>query len=131
MGRHPFFRNNMLVISIAITVVGVALVAFSYTADYAEDNWTDAYEAVVPGGVGEDQDWNLAVRVVSPVVLVTGAWYLGEQILARRKFNRLINAEKKSEFNQNVSVLEETVRDLPHKYEDKLEEKQASFKSRR
>lgn len=127
MGRHPFLRNNLLWISIAISVIGLALTAVAYSAPGAA--WTDSYEAALPSAGGGD--WNMLVRVVAPIILLTGVWYVGEQIIARRRFNRLINAEKKSEFQQNLPTLEETVRDLPDKYEDRLEQKQTDFKSRR
>lgn len=129
MGRHPFVRENLLWMSIAITIIGLLLVVLSYTADYQAAGWTDTYESYVPESA--NGSWNMLVRVVSPVILITGVWYLGEQILARRKFERLINAEKKSDFRTNLPQLEETVRDLPAKYEDRLQEKQGEFKSRR
>lgn len=127
MGRHPFLRNNLLWISIVILLIGIALTVVAYSAPGAD--WTDPYESMLPSAGGGD--WNMLIRVVAPVILITGAWYVGEQIIARRRFNRLINAEKKSEFQQNLPTLEETVRDLPDKYEDRLEQKQTDFKSRR
>lgn len=111
------------------TLVGLALTVLAFTAEPTAGGWNAFYERTVP--VGGDQDWNLLARVVAPIVLVSGVWYLGEQIIARRKFERLINAEKKSEFQDNLEQLEETVGKLPKEYEERLDEKTESFVSRR
>lgn len=129
MGRSPFARNNTLWMSSLATVVGLVLTVLAFTAEPAAAGWNAFYERTVP--VGGDQDWNLLVRVVAPIILVSGVWYLGEQIIARRKFERLINAEKKSAFQDNLDELEETARKLPKEYEERLNEKTESFVSRR
>lgn len=129
MGRSPFARNNALWMSAVATAVGLVFTVLAFTAEPTAAGWNAFYESNVP--VGGDQDWNLAVRVIAPIVLATGVWYLGEQILARRKFERLINLEKKSEFQKNLDKLEETTKKLPKDYEERLDEKTESFVSRR
>lgn len=129
MGRSPFARNNTLWMSSVATLVGLVGTVLAFTAEPTAAGWNAFYENAVP--VGGGQDWNLLVQVVAPVVLLSGAWYLGEQIIARRKFERLINAEKKSAFQDNLEQLEETVQKLPKEYEERLDEKTESFVSRR
>lgn len=116
--------------SIVATIAGLALTVLAYTADYGAANWTDFYEGIVPGQT-DAGNWNMLVRVLAPILLLTGAWYLGEQIWARYKFNEMISAEKKSEFTKNIPKLEETARKLPKRYEEELKEKQSAFVSRR
>lgn len=115
--------------SAVATVVGLVFVVLAYTANQDPGGWNSFYESVVP--VGGSQDWNLLVRVLAPVVLVSGGWYLGEQIISRRKFDRLVDTKKRSEFQKNYDELEELAGKLPKRYEERLEEKADTFSSRR
>lgn len=130
MGRRLFLRNNALVISAVVLVIGLVLTVLAYTAAYPASGWNAFYENLVPSSTSEG-DWNLLVRVVAPIVLLVGIWYVGEQLLARRKFNRLMGVDKKSDFSKNVTTLTETAKKLPKRYEEQLQEKERSFKSRR
>ena len=122
-------RNNALPISLLVLLLGLALTVLAYTAAYPANGWNAFYENLVPGGT--DQDWNLLVRVVAPIVLLIGVWYTVEQLLARRKFHRLLDVERKSDLHKNMQTLDDTVKVLPRSYEDRLLEKEAAFKSRR
>lgn len=93
-------------------------------------SWVAFYTDVVSSG-GTDANWNKAVMLVSGVVAVTGVWYVVEQVMARRRFDRMMGTEKKSEFQQNMETLRETVKKLPVAYEDAFEEKSEEFTSRR
>lgn len=130
MGRSPFARKNTLWMSAAATLLGIAFTVLAFMADYDAAGWTDFYEAWVPQGTGAG-NWNRFVQVVAPIVLVSGAWYLGEQLLARRKFNRMIDTESKSEFQRNLDELEETAGKLPQRFKERLEDKREEFVSRR
>jgi thiaminase len=130
MGRSPFARNNALWMSVVATVVGLVLTVLAFAADYGAANWTDVYEAYVSAGE-TGGNWNRLVQVLAPVVLATGLWYVGEQILARRSFNELIDTDSKSEFQSNLEELEDTVGKLPKSYEERLQEKREQFVMRR
>ncbi|MDX1610897.1 MAG: DUF3198 domain-containing protein [Candidatus Thermoplasmatota archaeon] len=119
----------MLTIGIIVALLGLVLVGISYSVDYTSANWTDFYEDILPRT--DNGDWNLVVRVLSPIILLTGAWYAGEQLIYRRRFQALMETDKKSDFSRNLSDLEDLARDLPEKYMEELEEKQATFRSRR
>lgn len=129
MGRSPFARNNALWMSIAAALVGGVLFVFSIAANQ-EASWVAFYTDMVPSG-GTEANWNKAVMLISGVVFATGAWYVVEQVNARRRFNRMMNSEKKSEFQQNMDTLQETVGLLPKSYEESFEEKRDKFDSRR
>lgn len=130
MGRSPFARNNSLWMSIVATILGLAFTVLSFTHGGDPAGWNSFYESVVP--MSDDAgNWNLLVQLLAIPTLLAGLWYLGEQILARRKFNRLIGLEKKSEFQQRLPELKEEAAKLPQTYEQRLEEKMESFQSRR
>ncbi len=115
--------------SIVAAVVGGVLFILSIAANQGAE-WVAFYTDVVPSG-GTEANWNKAVMLISGVVFATGLWYVVEQIMARRRFDRIMNTEKKSEFQRNVDTLRETVKLLPQGYEEAFEEKRDAFDSRR
>lgn len=129
MGRSAFARNNALWMSVVGTLLGILLTVLAFTHGGTPAGWNAAYERLVPSTPGED--WNLAVQILAPVLLLTGVWYAVEQIQARRTFNEIVGLEKKSEFNQRLPELKEEVKKLPKSYEEQLEDKEESFRSRR
>ncbi len=129
MGRSSFVRNNTLWMSTVATLAGLLFTVLAFLHDGDPSGWTSFYESRVPNDPG--QDWNLAIRILAPVVMLTGVWYLVEQIKARRTFNEIMGLEKKSEFNQRLPELKEEVTKLPKKYEEELDEKETGFRSRR
>lgn len=118
-----FARKHMLEIGGIVLAVGLVFVVLSFTRDtsYA----LGAYKSAVP------KDWNQWVMVLSPVLSVVGGWYFGEQVVLRRRYHRLLSAEKKSDFQRNRRELEELARRLPPAYEQAVEDKATDFKSLR
>lgn len=129
MARSAFARNNALWMSALATLVGLVFTVLAFLHDGQPSGFIAFYERTVP--TGPDTNWNLAVKIIAPVVLATGVWYLVEQIKARRKFNEIMDLEKKSEFNQRLPELKEEVRKLPKTYEQELSDKEKDFRSRR
>jgi hypothetical protein len=129
MGRSPFVRKNTLWMSTVATLIGLVFTVLAFLHDGQPSGWTAFYESAVPSQPG--QDWNLAVQILAPVVLFTGLWYLVEQIKARRKVDRILGLEKKSEFNERLPEAREEIPKLPNRYEERLDEKQKNFRSRR
>jgi hypothetical protein len=128
MARSPFVRNNTLWMSAAATLIGLAFTVLAFLHDGQPSGWTAFYERTVPTS---PDNWNLAIQILAPVVLVTGLWYLVEQIKARRKFEEIMDLGKKSEFNQRLPELKEEVRKLPTSFEEDVEAKEKDFRSRR
>jgi hypothetical protein len=129
MARSAFVRNNTLWMSAAATLIGLVFTVLAFLHDGNPSGFTAFYESRVP--TGPDTNWNLAVKILAPVLLATGLWYLVEQIRARRTFDEIMSVEKKSEFNQRLPELEEEIKKLPKSYEEELEEKEKDSRSRR
>ena len=132
MGR--FTKNNMLAIGTFVFALGLVLSALAWANAYSETtvlDWYDGVLALVPGQGEGGQDWNVLLMIVGPVLLVTGAFYGGEQLVLRRRFDRLIDTAKKSEFVSNRKDLEDLAKRLPTGYRRRVEEKEASFRSLR
>lgn len=125
-----FWRNNALWIGAVLTILGLVLVLLSYLTYFnlAELAWYR--ELVCPTHGQACKDWNLWVMVVSPFVLLAGAWNVGEQVVLRRRFDEAIDVRRRREFVQSRSDLEDWARRLPDRYRDRLQEKEAEMKSR-
>jgi hypothetical protein len=128
MGRHAFFRNHLLAIAVVVTIVGLVPTVVAYlVADYGGvspgPSW---YTDLVP-----NDGWNLWVKIVAPLVLLTGLWYLGEQLLLRRKLHRLVDTGKRSDLVRNMSQIEGILGRLPRSFEKRVQEKEGAIKSKR
>ena len=132
MGR--FTRNNMLAIGTTLAAVGLVVTALAWTNAYSRTSLLDPYDAfleVFPGQGERGQDWNVLFMILGPVLLITGAFYAGEQLLLRRRFERLLDTTKKSEFVSRRKDLEDLARRLPTSYRSRIEQKEAMFRTTR
>lgn len=72
-------------------------------------------------------DWWLLVALVSAFAALIGGWYFGEQLWIRRKFEKLIGTDKRSDFVSSRKDLEDLARRLPDSYKPRIKEKEAQF----
>jgi len=120
-------RNLTLPIGAVILVASlVGLVAGAHLLKMAGQ---DALDARVTGPLSHG--WDLMVTIVAVLGIVVGGWYVAEQIYNRRKFEKLIATDKRSEFTSSRKKLEDLSRRLPEHYKPRIAEKEATFKSRR
>ncbi|MHB8604986.1 MAG: hypothetical protein ACYDCK_06980 [Thermoplasmatota archaeon] len=122
-------KNHMLEISAAVLVIGIVLTFLSWAWKFGDGpTWLTWYgNRVTVNG----QDFNLYLVLLAPLVLLGGAFYFGEQIVLRRRFERLLDTPKKSEFLTNKKDLVELSRRLPDEFSDKIDMKESEFKSKR
>lgn len=73
----------------------------------------------------------LWVLILSALGLLIGGWYVAEQLWNRRKFERLIATDKRSEFTSSRKDLDDLARRLPDSYRPRIKEKEAAFGSKR
>lgn len=122
-----FLKNAMLPLSVLVFLVGLALTLWSWWGQSISKDYFAQYIQAI----NETGNWNLWVQIVSPLILLTGAWYLGDQILTRRKFARLMATQKKSEFATSKKELVEIARRLPDKYRGRIDTKEQELVSKR
>lgn len=131
MGRWT--KDHVLEVGAAVGVAGLVLMLLSYVYRFADaPGWLGFYEsalAAIPGA--EPAGYNLWVMILSTILFVSGAFYAGEQIVLRRRFERLLATSKKSEFVSNRKDLDVLVRRLPGGYRQRVKEKELTFKSAR
>lgn len=71
--------------------------------------------------------WALWVTILSGLGLLIGGWYVAEQLWFRRKFERLLDTEKRTEFMDNRKRLDDLAKRLPDTYKPRIKEKEAQF----
>ena len=121
----------MLEIGAITLALGVILTVISFVYAFVDPpsrTWLDWYANVVQRPEG---NYNLILFILGPILLLTGGFYLGEQIVLRRRFERLLDTPKRSEFSSRRRDLEDLARRLPEGYSGRIEAKENEFKSRR
>lgn len=120
----------MLEIGAAVSVVGLILTIISFTYSFARPrpSWLSSYQSLVARPEG---DYNLILFIVGPLMLIIGGFYFGEQLMLRRRFERLLDTPKRSEFAGRRKDLDDLAKRLPSKFESRIDEKESEFKSKR
>jgi len=73
-------------------------------------------------------DWSWWVLIISAIVLIAGAYYLGDGIWRRRKFRALVYNKKRSEFIKNEKEINRLLTGLPKKYRAIVAERKKELK---
>lgn len=115
--------GSLLALGLIVTVV-----SFTYGFVEPTPGWLQGYAGVMERPEG---NYNLILFILGPILVLTGGFYLGEQIVLRRRFERLLDTPKRSEFTSRRRTLEQLARRLPSGYAKRLDEKEGEFTSRR
>lgn len=121
-------KNYTLPLSVVVLVLSTVGVVISF------DPILRLFQPLAPGfyvQVLSLGSWRLWILLLSMFGLMGGAWYLGEQLVRRRKFERLLETDKRSDFTSSRKELDELARTLPDRYKPRIHEKEAQFKTRR
>ena len=123
-------KNHMLELGVLLGVVGLVgtIIAFTYKYAKSTPSWLSWYGKLVARPEG---DYNLILFIAAPIVLIWGAFWFGEQLVLRRRFDRMLDTPKKSEFSSRRSDLEELVKRLPDGYKQRIKDKESEFVSKR
>lgn len=121
-------RNHILEIGAIVLVIGVVMTIISFTYSFVDPHpsWLDGYATLVNRPEG---NYNLVMFIVGPILLIMGGFYMGEQMVLRRRFERLLDTPKRSEFASRRKDLDDLAKRLPQKFEARIESKEAEFKS--
>lgn len=122
-------KNHMMEIGSVLAIVGLVLTVISFSHAFLDaPSWLDWYNDLVNRPEG---NYNLILLIVGPIVLIMGAFYAGEQIVLRRRFERLLDTPKRSEFTSRRRDLEDLARRLPDHFGKRIREKEGEFVTRR
>lgn len=123
-------KNHMLEMGAVLLLVGLIGTIIAFVDNFADQTpgWLQWYEDLVTTPQG---DFNLILLIAAPILLIWGGFWVGEQLVMRRRFERLLDTPKKSEFVARRSQLEEVAKRLPDGYKKRITAKETEFASRR
>lgn len=119
-------KNHSLEMGLVLGIVGLILTIISFTYKFVQPNpsFLTSYANLVQRPEG---DYNLILFIGGPILLIIGGFYFGEQLVLRRRFDRMIDTPKKSEFASRRRDLEDLAKRLPDAYNKKIKAKDAEF----
>lgn len=118
---HKLAKNHMLPIS------GVVLLV-SIVGTFLGLGWLGLVDANANAGVMRTLGaWALWLWILGAFGILVGGWYFAEQLYMRRKFERLITTDKRTEFSGNRKTLDDLAKRLPDGYKARVKEKESQF----
>lgn len=126
--RAQRFPLSILTLLLGLLMSALALGDFTPLKDNAPftsiNSLTDQSNS---GGV----NYNLVFVIAGPIVSIIGAYLVGAYVLARRRFEHLMETRSKAEFLRNLPEVEDLLWDLTPKDEIRYSEKKVDLRIRR
>lgn len=128
---RTFLRSYRFPLAVLIFAVGDVLSALAI-GDFTPLANTPAFSSInsvtnAPDGT----NYNLLFIVVGPIVAIIGAYFVGAYLVARRKFEHLMETKSKAEFLRNIPELEQLLWDLTPHDEERYFDKRIELRVRR
>lgn len=127
-------KNHMLELGAVLLLLGLvgSIIAFTYRFADATPSWLAWYGDIVLVASGDFAgDYNLLTMIAGPILLIWGGFWVGEQVVLRRRFERLLDTPKRSEFAARRTEVEDMLKRLPDGYKARVKQKEGEFVSRR
>jgi threonine/homoserine/homoserine lactone efflux protein len=132
LGRRfrTFLRTYRFALSIFLFAVGVLLTVLAAgdltgLSAYPPFSWIDSITDQA------NVNYNLVFVVLGPIITIVGAYFLASYILARRRFEHLMETRSKAEFLRNLPEIEKLLWDLTPEDEIRYANKKADLRIRR
>jgi len=124
-------KNHMMEIGAVVAGLGLVLTIIAFVYEFADTTpaWLSWYDSIV--NRPSEGDYNLFVVILGPILLVMGGFYIGEQVMLRRRFDELLDTSKKSEFTARRRDLQDLARRLPDDFRGRIEAKENEFRAKR
>jgi hypothetical protein len=131
-------RSYRYPLSLFVLAVGILLSAFAFGDFVGPVQHTPVFQFLNPytdpslnGANPNAPNYDLAFAVAGPIIFIVGAYLSGAYILARRKFEHLMETRSKAEFLRNIPDLEDLLWDLRPEDEQRYLAKRTELKIRR
>jgi len=124
---NKIFREYMMMLSAILFVVGIIMMTVGVLWYFTLIQPTIANTSLewFSEKLG---NWGWWILISAPFILIVGIWYLFDQIMVRKKFNKLVSPNSKANFVKNISEIEESIWKLSGRYRERFEEKKKKFK---
>jgi hypothetical protein len=127
-------RDLMLLWSSLITMLSLFAIIFGGLSIYKASTPGARFPEPLSGildSLHAPQQVDLCLLPLGMLIVLFSGWYMGDQIVKRKRFNKLIDTESKSKFLDNQDEIEELAWRLSTKHEHIVMEKKKELKIRR
>lgn len=124
-----FVRDYTHVISGALLALGLVLLTIGVFAYWGEDIAPEQSKEFF--GNVHKTNYDICIMPLGAFISIIAGWYLGDNLLKRREFNKLIKTTSKEKFIKNQDRIEELAWLLSTKHERMVDEKKKELKIRR
>src|SRR5581483_8596594 len=109
---------------LVVGVIGLVLTVLAYLDIFVTPTPSalQRYDGLVHRSEG---NYNTLLSIVGPIMLIIGGFYFGEQLVLRRRFEKLLDTPKRSEFSSRRKDLEDLAKRLPDKFGDRISAKES------
>lgn len=113
-------EHTLEISAVGVVVSGVLLLfnILMYLPDYAPS---------LAGISNQMGDWKYWLFIIPPLFLMICGFYLGDNVLKRRKFNKLVNTTSKANFLRNLDDIEYLAWKLTERHAAIVDEKKKEF----
>jgi lipopolysaccharide export LptBFGC system permease protein LptF len=127
-------RTYRYIIAILIFAAGILLVALAlgdFLGPIAANSVVKTINGLTDQSPNGGPNYNLAFAILGPITFIVGAYLTGAYVIARRKFEHLMETKSKAEFLRNIPELEQILWDLTPVDERRYLAKRSDLKIRR
>jgi hypothetical protein len=131
--RHGL-RTHRYALSLLVLAAGTLMTALAlgnFLGPLAQSAVFRPINAVTDQSGSDGPNYNLAFAVIGPITFIVGAYLVGAYVVARRKFEHLMETRSKAEFLRNIPDLEDTLWELTPADEQRYLDRRAELKIRR
>ena len=117
------FVEHMILFSSILLGASIFLFVWGLTVELEPEFLGDLVEKALIIG-----DYNRYFILIPPFGIIIGGWYLGSTIYNRRKFEKMVNTEKKSDFVKSFHEIEVLSHKLPTEYRNRFKRAKKKFR---
>ena len=132
LGRRlrTLLRTFRFVFSVLILAAGLVLVALAI-GFFTPLNTVGPFPAINSATNPPGANYNLVFVLAGPLISIIGAYLVGAYLLARRRFEHLMETRSKAEFLRNLPEVEDLLWDLTPLDESRYAAKKSDLRIRR
>jgi hypothetical protein len=128
---HRFLRTYRFLVAIVIFAAGDFLSALALGDFTPLANSAPFTSINMVTNAPDGTNYNLLFVVLGPIVAIIGAYFFGAYLVARRKFEHLMETKSKAEFLRNIPEVEQLLWELTPHDEERYFEKRIELRVRR
>jgi len=117
-----FFIDHMLIFSSLLLGVSIFLLIWGLVEQTEPSFLGNLVDKAQIVGI-----YGRFLLIIPPFGILIGGWYLGSALYNSKKFEKMVNTEKKSDFIKSIHEMESLSHRLPKSYRDRFKKAKKRF----